>query len=79
MSKRPGEEEYSVDEIIAEFKDTELKIPEEREADAPLFKVPGSSQIVEMPPQPTGKRRPSGNRRGKRLPRRRGWPWGRAA
>lgn len=52
MSKRPGEEEYSVDEIIAEFKDTELKIPEEREADAPLFKVPGSSQIVEMPPQP---------------------------
>ena len=38
MTKRPGEEdrEYSVDEIIAEFKDTQLRTPEERQADALL-------------------------------------------
>lgn len=49
MSKRPGEEEYSVDEIIAEFKNTELKTPEGREADAPLFKEPSRPAVVAPP------------------------------
>ena len=37
MSWRPEDEEYSVDEIIAEFKNAQLREPEEREADAPVF------------------------------------------
>ena len=50
MTKRPGEEdrEYSVDEIIAEFKDTQLRTPEERQADAPLFSEP---EQQEPPPE----------------------------
>ena len=37
MSWKPEEEEYSVDEIIAEFKNAQLREPKEREADAPAF------------------------------------------
>ena len=37
MSWKPEDEEYSVDEIIAEFKNAQLREPEEREADAPVF------------------------------------------
>ena len=50
MTKRPGEEdrEYSVDETIAEFKDTQLRTPEERQADAPLFSEP---EQQEPPPE----------------------------
>ena len=63
MSWKPEEEEYSVDEIIAEFKNAQLREPKEREADAPAFdedtlqkeEVPSP---IPMPPRGEEKTRP---------------------
>lgn len=60
MSWKPEDEEYSVDEIIAEFKNAQLREPKEREADAPAFDE-DTLQKEEVPapiPMPSREKKP---------------------
>ena len=52
MSWKPEEEGYSVDEIIAEFKNAQLREPGEREADAPAFEGQPEEPVPEPIPMP---------------------------
>lgn len=80
MSWKPEDEEYSVDEIVAEFKNAQLREPEEREADAPVFDelTPPEEPVpapIPMPrrekkPQPEPTEEESGRRKNKSRSRR---------
>lgn len=60
MSWKPEDEEYSVDEIIAEFKNAQLREPEEREADAPVFDelTPPEEPVPAPIPMPRREKKP---------------------
>lgn len=60
MSWKPEDEEYSVDEIIAEFKNAQLREPEEREADAPVFDelTPPEEPVPAPIPMPRREKQP---------------------
>ena len=60
MSWKPEDEEYSVDEIIAEFKNAQLREPEEREAGAPVFDelTPPEEPVPAPIPMPRREKKP---------------------